>query len=157
MTEPLHPVAEAACAPVTKQVYWPAILEVYNDASIGYALSCPVINLNQYKGQIATTSLTGRTLYKDGKWNTLCRPFNVIIADSPLKGGHPFIIKWAEGTSITGPVSEDVTINATASTEAIFEGIKFVGSYSPFDITAENKDNILSISSACRTSADCGS
>jgi hypothetical protein len=30
--------------------------------------------------------LQGRTLYKDGDWNTLCLPFDVTIADSPLKG-----------------------------------------------------------------------
>ncbi|MBQ6751720.1 MAG: hypothetical protein IJR02_13275 [Bacteroidaceae bacterium] len=29
--------------------------------------------------------LAGRTLYKDGNWNTLCLPFDVTIADSPLK------------------------------------------------------------------------
>ncbi len=30
--------------------------------------------------------LQGRTLYKDGDWNTLCLPFDVTIADSPLAG-----------------------------------------------------------------------
>ena len=30
--------------------------------------------------------LEGRTLYKDGYWNTLCLPFNVTLADSPLAG-----------------------------------------------------------------------
>ena len=30
--------------------------------------------------------LTGRTLYKDGYWNTICLPFDVWIADSPLEG-----------------------------------------------------------------------
>lgn len=30
--------------------------------------------------------LTGRTLYKDGDWNTLCLPFDVTIAGSPLEG-----------------------------------------------------------------------
>ena len=70
--------------------------------------------------------LAGRTLYKDGAWNTLCLPFNVTIADSPLAGatvkellttsnldngtltlnfsdnlsaieaGKPYIVKWAK-------------------------------------------------------------
>ena len=31
-------------------------------------------------------TLEGRTLYKDGSWNTLCLPFNVTLADSPLAG-----------------------------------------------------------------------
>ena len=125
----------------------------------------------------ADVTLSGRTLFRDGFWNTLCLPFNVTIADSPLAGGEartlssasiedgtlnltfsepvatipagtPFIIKWAKDTSITDPVFEGTTIKATASTEVAFDGIKFVGSYAPFDITAENKDNILYIGSA---------
>ena len=32
--------------------------------------------------------LLDRTLYKDGAWNTLCLPFDVTIADSPLKGDN---------------------------------------------------------------------
>lgn len=35
----------------------------------------------------ATVTLTGRTLYKDGSWNTLCLPFSVAdISTSPLAG-----------------------------------------------------------------------
>ena len=31
-------------------------------------------------------TLVGRTLYKDGDWNTLCLPFSVTLVDSPLDG-----------------------------------------------------------------------
>ena len=37
-------------------------------------------------GKQTNVALAGRTLYKDGKWNTLCLPFDVTIADSPLAG-----------------------------------------------------------------------
>ena len=33
-----------------------------------------------------TVTLDGRTLYKDGAWNTLCLPFAVTIASGPLSG-----------------------------------------------------------------------
>lgn len=33
-----------------------------------------------------TVTLSGRTLYKDGKWNTLCLPFDVVLEGSPLDG-----------------------------------------------------------------------
>ena len=36
--------------------------------------------------QTLKITLQGRTLYKDGDWNTLCLPFDVTIADSPLAG-----------------------------------------------------------------------
>ena len=37
-------------------------------------------------GKYANVTLTGRTLFKDGKWNTICLPFDVTIAGSPLDG-----------------------------------------------------------------------
>ena len=37
-------------------------------------------------GCVADVTLSGRTLYKDGAWNTICLPFDVTIAGSPLAG-----------------------------------------------------------------------
>ena len=91
-------------------------------------------------GYFADVTLTDRTLYKDGKWNTICLPFNVTIAGSPLYGatarpltaasisgtmlnltfgdavtelqaGTPYIIKWASGDNIVNPVFNGVTID----------------------------------------------
>ena len=42
--------------------------------------------INDNNGKETNVILTGRTLYKDGAWNTLCLPFNVTIANSPLAG-----------------------------------------------------------------------
>ena len=82
------------------------------------------------EGYFADVTLADRTLYKDGAWNTLCLPFNVTLAGSPLAGatarpltsasisgttlnltfgdavdelvaGAPYIIKWAEGANLT--------------------------------------------------------
>ena len=39
-----------------------------------------------YDGKACDVTLTGRTLYKDGLWNTICLPFDVTIEDSPLAG-----------------------------------------------------------------------
>ena len=39
-------------------------------------------------GYLADVTLSGRTLYKDGYWNTLCLPFAVTIAGSPLAGDN---------------------------------------------------------------------
>ena len=86
-------------------------------------------------------ALKNRTLYKDGKWNTLCLPFDVTLSGSPLEGatarslttakiegstldltfgdavtelvaGTPYIIKWANGSDIVSPVLfEGVTVS----------------------------------------------
>ena len=37
-------------------------------------------------GQTRNVTLADRTLYKDGDWNTICLPFDVTLADSPLAG-----------------------------------------------------------------------
>ena len=91
-------------------------------------------------GCVADVTLSGRTLYKDGAWNTICLPFDVTIAGSPLAGataraltsasisgstltltfggdvttleaGTPYIIKWASGENIVNPVFKGVTVS----------------------------------------------
>ena len=76
-------------------------------------------------GQTRNVVLNGRTLYKDGAWNTICLPFDVVISGSVLDGavaktltstdfaggtltlnfgeavstieaGKPYIVKWAK-------------------------------------------------------------
>ena len=128
--------------------------------------------------------LQDRTLYKDGNWNTLCLPFDVTIADSPLAGatvkkltastsnltngvltlnfeeetttlhaGTPYIIKWASGDNLVDPEFTGVTISSTTPTAVEFsianssDKCQFVGQYSPFDITAANKDEIIMLGS----------
>ena len=54
-------------------------------------------------GFLANVTLSGRTLYKDGKWNTLCLPFDVTIAGSPLEG--------AEARTLTSGSIEGTTLN----------------------------------------------
>jgi len=92
-------------------------------------------------GYVADVTLSGRTLYKDGAWNTICLPFNVMLDSSPLAGatarpltsasisgttltltfgdavttleaGTPYIIKWASGDNIVSPVFSGVTIDS---------------------------------------------
>lgn len=81
-------------------------------------------------GGIVTATLTGRTLFKDGRWNTLCLPFSVALEGSALEGatvkeltdasvkdgtltltfadatfieaGRAYLIKWDSGSDL-GP------------------------------------------------------
>ena len=88
--------------------------------------------LETSNGLEAKAALTGRTLYKNGNWNTLCLPFDVAdISSSPLAGatikeftdvsladgtltltfadatsikaGHAYLIKWADSGTTLGP------------------------------------------------------
>ena len=131
-------------------------------------------------GKTLSVQLIGRTLIKDGCWNTLCLPFDLTIAGSILEGaaaikefdpetklvgktlklyfkdarftipaGTPFIIKWTSGENIVNPTFTGVTISGSAQTVTSNDTkVQFVGTYSPFAITAENIDDILYIGSA---------
>ncbi len=147
-------------------------------------------------GMPCTVTLSGRTLYKDGAWNTLCLPFDVALEGSPLQSatlmeldtqagsyahitgldngilylnfktatsitaGKPYIIQWAKDTqnpTITNPVFEGVTIDATATTSVPFSGGAFVGQYDPFTVPEANRyimlgtENTLGYAAAGKT------
>ncbi len=96
-------------------------------------------------GYVAAVTLNGRTLYKDGAWNTICLPFNVNLTGSPLEGatartltsasisgstlnltfgdevstlvaGTPYIIKWERA-------SDYVDDNAHNIVNPVFSGV----------------------------------
>ena len=118
-----------------------AIDQIYDDnGTINYDL---ILSLKD--GQPHNVMLSGRTLYCDGDWNTLCLPFDVTLDGSPLAGatlmemdaassgldgntltlnfntatsikaGVPYLIKWAAGTNIVNPVFYNVVVTATVS------------------------------------------
>ena len=105
----------------------------------------------QYANTQDNFLLYGRTLYKDGAWNTLCLPFGVTsFAGTPLenvearmlrgaslnngvltlrfgaptnqiKAGIPYIIKWESGGETLSPIFHNVTITATEPSTVSFE------------------------------------
>jgi hypothetical protein len=61
--------------------------------------------------------LVGRKLYKDNAWNTICLPFNVTIANSPLAGATvmkltPSTSKLTNGTLTLNFEDENTTMTA---------------------------------------------
>ena len=88
-----------------------------------------VSTIAAYNSQTVNVTLSGRTLYRNGEWNTLCLPFSLSdFTDTPLQGatvkelsqavfskgtlmlhfkeaaniqaGKPYIVKWTEGASL---------------------------------------------------------
>ncbi len=102
-----------------------------------------IISNNQ--SQERTVVLEGRTLYKDGNWNTLCLPFDMVLEGSPLEGatvktlsstsfdngtltmnfsnsdltsieaGKPYIIKWDKEKNASVVIRTYVDWNAFAT------------------------------------------
>ena len=127
--------------------------------------------INTAKGYLADVTLQGRTLYKDGSWNTLCLPFSVDnFIGTPLEGatvktlastsftggtltmnfsddvtsmeaGKPYIVMWANGTDIENPVFTGVTIS-NVTANAETDYVDFVGTYNPVSIYTDEKTNL---------------
>ena len=123
--------------------------------------------LSNYNGLEVNVTLSGRTLYKDGSWNTLSLPFGLTVSGSTLDGatvkslsstalnsgtltltfsdnastmtaGTPYILKWASETDITNPTFSGVKIsNITANVST--DNVDFVGTYSSQVYNAVNR------------------
>ena len=112
--------------------------------------------LASYNGKRVDVTI-GRTLFRDGDYNTICLPFNLpTLEGTPLEGatlkvykyaviepdelqvrvidaesivaGTPYLIKFAEGDNIVNPLFTNVTISATeGKTIGQGEPVAFLG------------------------------
>lgn len=128
-----------------KRIFFTTAIELANDGTENSEI------ISDYAGKTVDVALAGRTLFKDGKWNTICLPFNVTLAGSPLEGataktltgavmtgthvtltfgdavdeleaGVPYIIKWDPAEeNIVEPVFSGVTISQPEGQTLSFE------------------------------------
>ena len=61
--------------------------------------------IDEYDGNVANVTLHGRTLYKDGTWNTLCLPFNLTLSGSPLDGDNVQLMSLGDASFSNGTLS----------------------------------------------------
>lgn len=120
----------------------------------------------------ANVTLTGRTLYKDGDWNTICLPFSMTatqiteqLAPAALKtlsstelngttltlnftdateivAGKPYIIKWASGSNLVNPTFSGVTISS-ATANVTTTYADFIGTYAPISFASDDNTKLL--------------
>ena len=125
--------------------------------------------LSTWNEKTVPVSLDGRTLYKDGSWNTLCLPFAVNdFTGTPLEGatvkslsttafadgtltltfsdaskieaGKPYLVKWTAQNPNT--VANPVFNDVTISkttTDVKTNEVTFKGIFSPYAISGEDK------------------
>lgn len=124
--------------------------------------------LTTYNGKSVIAKLTGRTLYKDGAWNTMCLPFDLAIAGSPLDGATVKVLSATSTQFAANSLSvafEDAPTTISAGTPFIvkwasgdnivepvftyktidnttastdFTGGSFVGNFSPVTLDADD-------------------
>ena len=75
-------------------------------------------------GKTYNITLTDRTLWKDGAWNTLCLPFDVVIEGSPLAGDNVQAMTLNAATS--GQSGSTLTLNFDHAPATIPAGTPFI-------------------------------
>ena len=95
--------------------------------------------ISNANGYVANVTLAARTLYKDGKWNTLCLPFSVTLSGSPLNGAvaRPLTAASIDGSTLKLTFGDAVT-TLKAGTPYIIKWTK------ADDYVDDNEHNIVS-------------
>ena len=83
-----------------------------NSETISGKYNCPV-----------NATLAGRTLYKDGSWNTLCLPFDLVLEGSPLAGATVKTFESSSYDILTGELTLNFT---TGSLTALSAGTPYL-------------------------------
>jgi hypothetical protein len=93
------------------------------------------VDLGWGEGQFPL-QLAGRTLYKDGAWNTLCLPFDVsVVEGSPLDGAE---VKTLTGSAFAGG---KLTLNFTQAVTTLEAGKPYIIRWASKESPAENLVN----------------
>lgn len=88
-----------------------------NAFSLAYGSNNDAV-LTTWNGKIASVTLSGHTLHKDGSWNTLCLPFDLTIAGSPLSGDGMTAKVFSSSSNLTDGTLRLDFINAPATIPA---------------------------------------
>ena len=98
-------------------------------------------------GQTVNVTLQGRTLIKDGAWNTLCLPF--ALTDGDTDPGHSSTSGGNDGVTFTGTLLEGAEVmgfdhasfhSATGTLEMVFNKIYTVPAGQPFLVRWDKAD-----------------
>ena len=85
-------------------------------------------------------TLTGRKLYKDGAWNTLCLPFDVSTTSGPLSGDN--VVAMTLDADNSGLSGTTLTLNFDAAPATIPAGTPFIIKWSK---TNENDPDLADL------------
>ena len=80
--------------------------------------------ISDFNNHVCDVTLKDRTLYKDGAWNTLCLPFDVTLAKSPLADGTVKVLNTA--TTKFDSQSDKLTLSFQNAGTIIDAGTPFI-------------------------------
>ncbi len=100
--------------------------------------------IDDHAGKTLAVALSGRTLYKDGSWNTLCLPFDVTTASGTLSGDG--VQAMTLNTATSNLADGTLTLNFDAA-ETIPAGTPFIIKWDkPADYVAYDGQNAATCS-----------
>ena len=82
--------------------------------------------IGTYERLTTNVKLTGRTLYKDRKWNTICLPFNVDIEGSVLEGAIARELTEANITGYGEPEETTLNLKFSATVSELVAGKPYI-------------------------------
>ncbi|MBO7119740.1 MAG: C10 family peptidase [Bacteroidaceae bacterium] len=112
----------------------PEIIEIFDIVLSNAGEDNPTI-IEEYDGKHCNVTLAGRTLHKDGYWNTICLPFDLKLEGSPLEGGDL-------RTMVEADVQDDaIVLNFTEEGEldAITAGTPYIIKWDNDDMLTEEQ------------------
>lgn len=105
--------------------------------------------ITAYKKQKKNVQLVGRTLYKDGYWNTLCLPFDVSISGGIFAGAGVKIKIFDQETKLEG---NTLTLKFTDVSSTIVDaGVPFIVKWEPGDNIVNPTFENVTISASVQT------
>ncbi len=126
------------------------------------------VTIEDFDRTTVKATLRGRTLYKDGTWNTLCLPFDVSTSEGSIfedaiiyelsnstigedgtvtinfsyrdyiDAGRPYLVKWESGENLVNPSFYGVTIKNVGNKVVTAGPISMVGSYEPVGVLKDD-------------------
>ena len=105
-------------SPVVVEFAYTMVGDVVNPELILSDAADNTTSINDFTGITANVVLDGRTLYKDGSWNTLCLPFNLDIAGSPLDGDGVTVKTLVSSSFADGTLTLNFTPDNITTIEA---------------------------------------
>ena len=139
---------------------------------VNHADAIKLLSDNESRLADYDVTLSGRTIYRDGSWNTLCLPFDVTLDGSPLEGaevrtltgstfsegtltlnfsepvsqvesGKPYLVRFTTtGEDIKDPTFLGVKITDAELHDVVTPCVHFKGNYAPVGFTS-GSDHVL--------------
>ena len=92
--------------------------------------------ISEWDGLLSAALLANRTLYKDGKWNTLCLPFDVTMGSGQMEGATAMTMNASQSgfNASTGELT--LYFDGVDEGKAIKAGTPFIVKWSGTDLTS---------------------